>query len=413
MIGGMYILLSKLKRIPLDVIGVCIYIGAFAFPFQFDFPLLLLALFIIINQIQFFKRNTINNSLLVYSVLLFISGSILSIIFSVDVSRSIKLSLPLLPGILLYFSINQFNSKKYIHMLYITLSTVGMGLSIVLLLTAINYQNMTPSVWVEKLNCSILVVPNDITFLSIIIPFPITILLLKPRKSIILFISAVIILMIAVPIAFQSRTATLTMLLSIVLTTAFLRPKLLPLFILGFLALLFTFDTFYNYSLIFKFKHILDPRIAYWAVALSMFFESPIFGQGPHSFGAFYPGKFYDLHLPDWLPFDNRIIHWPHNLYMEVLSGQGLLGIISFILILYFSFVYAMRGLRNNSIETRQLIVAPAAAFISFCFAAFLELSFIRLWVVIIFFVIIGIISNLSVHAKPTNQMENRGYEKH
>ena len=52
---------------------------------------------------------------------------------------------------------------------------------------------------------------------------------------------------------------------------------------------------------------------------------------------------------------------------------------------------------RETHGDTKLLVIGAMAGLASFCFAALFELSFLRQWVVIILFVLLGIITQLTV----------------
>jgi O-antigen ligase len=73
-----------------------------------------------------------------------------------------------------------------------------------------------------------------------------------------------------------------------------------------------------------KFQHVVDPRFALWSAAVALFVEAPILGHGARTYGILYQARLHDLDLPSWVFAEQRFVPWPHNLYLELLTEQGL-----------------------------------------------------------------------------------------
>jgi O-antigen ligase len=137
-------------------------------------------------------------------------------------------------------------------------------------------------------------------------------------------------------------------------------------------------------------------RIAFVLVAWSMFLDAPILGHGLHSFGLFYQSYLSNLGLPSWIGADPRPLSWAHNLYAQVLAEQGIVGITALMFLLIFTFSVARKTMQAGDQKIRALITGILGALFGFCAAAMFDSSFMREWVVVIFFILIGIISSLS-----------------
>jgi O-antigen ligase len=87
---------------------------------------------------------------------------------------------------------------------------------------------------------------------------------------------------------------------------------------------------------------------------------------------------------------------WAHNLYLEFLAERGVVGFSTLILILVLAFRSAGACRRHRDPEIRGLGAVVAASLVAFCFAGILELSFLRLWVVVVLFMLLGIAAQLS-----------------
>ena len=138
-------------------------------------------------------------------------------------------------------------------------------------------------------------------------------------------------------------------------------------------------------------------RIPLWLSAWKMFLGAPLFGQGPHTFVLFYNSYLQNISLPSWLFVDHRIVPWAHNLYLEVLAEQGLIGLSALVLLLARGLFIAWNLRQAKSDEIRILGYGAFAALVGFCFAAAIELTFLRQWVLIMMFTLLGLITHLSL----------------
>ena len=90
-----------------------------------------------------------------------------------------------------------------------------------------------------------------------------------------------------------------------------------------------------------------------------------------------------------------RDMPWPHNLYLETLAQQGLVGIGCLLLLLGAGLTTAVKTFRRAAVDERRVSAAALAGLLGFCVAAFVELTLLRLWVVVMLFVYSGVIANL------------------
>jgi O-antigen ligase len=119
-------------------------------------------------------------------------------------------------------------------------------------------------------------------------------------------------------------------------------------------------------------------RTTLWSTAWTLFLDAPVLGHGPHTFGVFHK------------------IPWVHNLYLEVLTEQGIIGLMALGVLLVYGFTVAWKLQRAASSDTVLFGAGAFAGLVGFCSAAVVELSFVREWVVIILFVLLGVIARLS-----------------
>jgi O-antigen ligase len=396
--------LGRLYKWPsLAAIGSSIYVASFAIPFGFKLDIQLIALvffsFLAIISTSFLKNRPVTTLTLGIPVYIFLFITCLSIFLSQDMGRSLQLSVPLLPAVLLFFLIaGYFNNTKDIRLLYATFSILVIAISILLLMVFWTDRNIEPTAWISNFGSTVFVVKNDIVFLAVLTPLSLALAYRNPRSLSGIIAALSVILTIIVAGIFQSRVAMLTLVVSITCFSLLLRPKLG--FIYGFatIILVLIIDGFMGFPLIHKF--VLGwagrGRIPLWLSAWKMFLDAPFFGHGPHTFVLFYKTYLQNLNLPAWLYIDPRVIPWPHNLYLEILAELGIAGLTAFGFLIASGLSTAWKLRRSPSDEVRILGYGAFTCLISFCTAAMFELTFLRQWVVLIMFVLLGVTAKLS-----------------
>ena len=246
--------------------------------------------------------------------------------------------------------------------------------------------------WIADVQSPILVVPNDIVFLGVIAPLSVALLCCKTPNGVRVLALASILLGVCAVCVMQSRVAMLTLVGSLALAVLLFRPRLaLPIGLAVVLATLLM-DGALGFPLLAKFAQLWDgesgrlwdARLPIWSDAWASFLSAPLLGHGLHTF--------------DYTSVDSINARWAHNLYLETLAEQGILGIAALGCLLYGGLSAARNLQRANGAEARVLGCGALAALIGFCFAGFLELSFVREWVVIVLFVLLGVISQLTSH---------------
>jgi O-antigen ligase len=348
------------------------------------------------------------------TVLVFLASVAASTLVSEDLSRSMRLSAALLPGLLLFVIVaDHFEDLREIRLLYVTVSVVALVLAIVVLWAAwqgsrgqgleallrgkgrhaFGVAHLPPwphhlylKALVTGLDLPILVVPNDLTFLAVVAPLSLVLIYRAPRGGMGLVAAASIVLSLGAIGVFCSRTAALTMVLGLLSTVVLVQPR--QRLVRGFagvcvllgVALLANVLFFSDSQVITKFAHdwTLSGRTRYWSTAWAMFREAPWSGQGPHTFGIFHRTP------------------WPHNLYLEVLAEQGLVGLLALVSLMICSLIAAWKIQRTAPAEVRLLGTGALAGLIGFWSAGVVELSLLREWVVTTLFVLLGIIRYLS-----------------
>jgi O-antigen ligase len=184
----------------------------------------------------------------------------------------------------------------------------------------------------------------------------------------------------------------MTMVGSLTLAVLLLRPRLALPFGLVVVAATLLMDGALGSPLLAKFAQLWDgesgrlwdARLPIWSAAWTSFLSAPLLGHGLHTF--------------DYTSVDSINARWAHNLYLETLAEQGILGIAALGCLLYCGLSAARNLRRAQGAETRILGCGALAALAGFCFASLIELSFLREWVVIVLFALLGVISQLTTH---------------
>lgn len=391
--AGRFSFLQPHWAFALAPVGACAYIAGSALPFRWDIPLVVLALSGGSATILSRRNGAVESSPLFWAVVVFLIVTAASVSLSRDLSRSLTLSAPLVPAVLLFFVIaDHFQGTRQIRALYLTFSVVGLGLSAAVLFLAWTKNWSVPygwEGWISEVRSPILIVPNDIAFLAAVAPLSLALLWCDRRKIVRVVCALSIVASLLAVLVMRSRGALVTMIGALVLAALFLRPRAAVPLGLGILSASLLADGLLGFPLTSKFGliwdagsgRLWDARFPIWSAAWSMFRDAPIWGQGPHTFSYTSPDS---IHVP-----------WPHNLYLEMLAEQGILGLLGLGFLLASGFSAALTVQRAGQAETRTLGVGVLTALLAFCFAALFELSFLREWVVILLFTLLGVITQL------------------
>jgi O-antigen ligase len=327
-------------------------------------------------------------------VVVFLAATAVSILMSVDFGRSLRLSTPFLPaGLLFFVAASHWEGTQAIRRLYLVLSAVGLGLAATVLWGAWTAPHgLRLHALVPRLGIPMLVVPNDLTVLAVIAPLSWVLVCRTPRRLGRLVPALSLLLSAGAVGVYRSRTAILTLLVALLCATAVSRSvrqrwlwRMGGLVVLV-LVLLTCLDLFHfaGPSLLTKFlEQGLSGRDKYWATAWAMFSDAPLVGQGPHTFGLFHKTP------------------WAHNLYLEVLAEQGLLGLLALGSLLTCGLIGGWTLRRAPTEDGRLLGAGALAGLVGFCVAGVVEVTLLREWVVTMLFLLLGVIGHLvSTHSQ-------------
>ncbi len=389
----------------MTIFAISLYLLSLTLPFKSYVPLFILS--IAGTLLAAWSREECNNlpKSIRYPLIAFLTSVIISSFLSVDIERSFLLNLSFFPALLILFIICEVTDINLIYALYIVLSGVGAIISaIALCCFFLNIAEENPSVWIEKMGNPNIIVPNDLMLLSVIVPFSLSLIYSK-KLSLTLKILPVlsIFLSIWIIIIYQSRGALILSVISIFYTIIFLRSFLFFSFASIIAITILIVNLKHSLPLVSKFSGCWSTRIQYWLAALSMFADAPLLGHGSHTYATLYNTYKNKIEIPDWLIVDDRFTPWAHNLYLEILAEQGILGLTSLITLLIFGFKIAWNTCNSYQKEIKILGLGAFLGLSTVSMGAVFELSFIRHWVVIMLFSILGMIISVSSLSRKKN----------
>jgi O-antigen ligase len=342
------------------------------------------------------------------AVLAFLASIGLSTLVSEDIGRSLRLSAALLPGILLFILVaDHLEGLRQIRLLYLSYSAVALALAVIVLWAAAWHGHggvRVRDLISPDLGQPILVVPNDLTFLAVIAPFSLVLFYRNPFGALGVIGAASIALSLGAICVSASRTAALTLVLGLVVTTILAQPRqrllrsLAGVFTLLCAALGFNALLFAESQVVTRLANdwTLSGRTDLWSTAWAMFQQTPLLGKGPHTFGLF------------------RSVPWAHNLYLEVLAEQGLIGLLALGSLAICGLFAGWKTQRTGAAASRLLGAGALGGLIAFWSAGVVDLTLMREWVVITFFTILGVVGRLlSLQGGSKNEPDLSAYVEH
>ncbi len=384
--------------------GVCLFLLGFAAPIPSQFPLAALVGFALMAT--FFeaapeKAGVPLPLMLAVGGFLVLTG--LSILFSIDRSRSLELSASWIPGVLLFVVISErLRSAENLRSVYACLSCVALGLSVALLAGRWFYGPDAHS-WLLELGFPVLVVPNDCHFLALLTPFSLVLAERNPRSG----LGVVALLSIGATglaiIALGGRGAVLVWGACLVVTGTLLRPRLGVGLAIASVLIAGLGDAALGFPLASKFTDVVDTRISLWIVAWEMFLDAPWMGQGPHTYRLLYLEYLNRIDFREWVRFDTwgTAVPWAHNLYLEVLAERGISGFVSFFSLAGIAVYYANRARRRGAAEVASLAAGVMGCLAGLFVSGIFEASLLRIWCVVLLFCVMGLVGRLADLTQP------------
>lgn len=322
-------------------------------------------------------------------MMLMVLALAVSISLSSDVHRSLALSSAVVPAGLLYLMITRYaQSPVQLVVVFFGLTVSALGISSVILSQA--FSLVGPIQRVEDAAIPILVVPNDVLFLSLIAPLTLSLLVVAASQLIKAIAVLSLVTTVASVVVLQSRMGLIVLGFSGLIASLGIRRALALKGLLVGLVSILSFDALRGFPLLEKFTSLCSHRAALWAAAWELFLDKPVFGHGPHTFRDLYQDRVPDLIRLECAIPDERIAPWPHNLFLELLSSQGVVGAVVFsaILVWAVSVTYSAAGSDQRLCGAMGWGLLGALG--GFVLASIAELSFLRLWVVVLFAILVG-----------------------
>src|SRR5882724_520840 len=168
--------------------------------------------------------------------------------------------------------------------------------------------------------------PTDVSMLPILLPFAATrmtgvVASLVAMASVLsgtrAAFGATILATAALTVFSGKRSAKLgAWLFTVILATALLGAATAP-------RRLFSIDTYAH-----------EGRVAQWRAASVLFLESPLIGNGPHVFREQCADRAASDPTSVFAEIDLSSAPYPHQIYLEVLAGSGVLGFLPFVMLL-------------------------------------------------------------------------------
>jgi O-antigen ligase len=173
-----------------------------------------------------------------------------------------------------------------------------------------------------------------------------------------------------------SRSGWLCLVASLFSLLFFLRPKLLaPLGVLVSGSVFILYKYYPEFRSRFSSINVSanSERLELWKICIKMFKDSPILGQGFYSFGSRHQ-KYMNLAEPR----ENFPVE-AHNMYLDMLSGTGILGLLVFLFFIGSVFKILWNGIYRNSdlnpVE-KKYFVAMFSSFLVFLIGGFFDKFF-------------------------------------
>lgn len=339
----------------------------------------LIALFIVFTD----ERNPFKNEkAILASIACFVLVTGITTATSIDVARSLTLNLSLFPAALVFYAIaTQFHLRN-LDRLFLVLTLMSLFISVELLWHFWFSTSDDPIIWMSQASLTYLSIPNDLILLALILPLSATITTTTGSATRIALSATSLTLFLIVVIVFRSNAALLVFILELlVVSMLFWRKHLLKALLLVTL-LTAIGDATQGFLLANKFT---DPvvwanRLPLWWSGWLMFLDAPLLGHGPGSFAILGERYIDQLSLPDWVKRDPRHTPWVHNLYLEMLSERGIIGLISLIALLWVTFRKLVSLLQSS---VHIYAVSIIASVLGLIVAGVFELSLLRHWVLV------------------------------
>lgn len=398
----------------ITALGVGVSLIAFTLPPHWNIPVLILALLGLLNALY----NPLPfpwQAPLCGGIAALLISTLLSLVGSPLAQHALWANLYWLPALLLFgLATLTYRSAIALDSLAMAMTLLTAMLSGQLLWVAASAPAQHPSAWVEQLNSALIAVPNDLALVAVIAPLSALLAFRSAARApwLSLFVVAILSAGWVTMVIYQSGIAAMAMALTLFALLACWRWRLALISLAAVSALALAIDALMGWPLLakyLKFINHLDARTGLWVAAWLMFVDAPLLGHGPNTFGSIYLVYLQQATLPEWIATDFRHTPWPHNLFLELLAERGLVGFSAFMFLFFMAFSKLYRLVKRSDTALRQWAIALSCSGIGFCFTALFELSFKRLWVLLVVFLFLGIITAIDSPIRSTKPLQEDG----
>jgi O-antigen ligase len=243
----------------------------------------------------------------------------------------------------------------------------------------------------------LIVAPNDVLYFSAMAPLAVY-LVIDRGRSILVRMTGVLYLAItfALAVYMQSRQAAGVFLLATFFYAALLRPFYGLVVVVAGLAGILGFDWILGKGLLKKLVYLF-PRRYVWSAAWQMFLDQPLLGQGPGMFRIFYQEFLDKAGYALSQVEDRRPMNWAHSLYLEQLAERGVMGLIALMVTVTRPILTTIRRASKLDLLDKSLLAAMAALLLS----GIAEASLLRLWVMVLIFVLLALFETANQDPQP------------
>jgi O-antigen ligase len=297
--------------------------------------------------------------------LAFASAWLLTSWAGLDASRSHSLSMPLWSASLLIVAIGREpDARAALASMLLALAALSAVWSVQLLELMLASNGIDPIEAVKRGGGTLLVVPNDFSFIVVMWPLWWHIAASSPHRIARVLALALFALHAIVLWQLQSRLGLLAaaMLMLVGFVQGGGRPRVATWVLL---ALASAGAALWIWGL--KSSHSLLVRLDLWKAAIAVFLDHPWTGVGPHNFVLAHA-----VHVASEVrSIDPRIAPWPHSLPLELAAETGLLGCCAFLVLLLSLSPQMLAGARGRAVGISGAI---------FLFLCLFEASTLRSW---------------------------------
>ncbi len=399
------IIVSRKENTSVAALAVAAYFLTFSVDSSVDVSLLVLMAGAVWMQFAGNSRKVKFNSIDAL-VIGFVIVLLFCALLSESIEKSFILSAAFVPALLLYYLIRHCRGDSDINVVILSLLIQVMGLA-ALSVYRTTVDDLLPADIVRQIGSHILIVPNDVVLFVLSIPLFLALHETSRNRAISAAVGLSIILIAVAVISLQSRLAVLTGGLSISCYYLSRSRSISAMSILSVLAVIVLIDSFFEFALIQKILSFSDSRLPLWYAAWEMFKEKQFVGFGPHTYGDFSQAYFVFEGFAENIVVDHRHTPWPHSLYLELLAEYGLLGFSAFLAIVAAVSRQLIRRVPKQDDDWQAVNSGLLAAFTGFLFAAFFELTLLRLWVVVFMFALLGFSALMLEQGIPAKDKEN------